>query len=83
MRGNSKPVQKVFGMNKCNVSDTDSSVMMVSEGDFLTLDSNKVYIVTEVVGNGTVRCVSPTNPVNDPIVISVEEATQAFNRQYK
>jgi hypothetical protein len=41
-----------------------------------------MYRVTEVNDSeGTVRCVSPANPINDPIVISMEEAIEALNRQ--
>jgi hypothetical protein len=83
VRGDSLSVQKVLSgtPSECYVSDTDSSMMMVSEGDFLTLNS-KVYIVKELC-NGTVRCESPTNPVNEPIVISIEEANEALNLKYK
>jgi hypothetical protein len=50
------PVRKIFWTNlgDANGSDTDSSVIMVSEGDFITLDSDKVYRVKEVLANGTV-----------------------------
>jgi hypothetical protein len=56
---------------------------MVSEGDYITLASNRVYVVSEVGEDGKVRCVSPANPVNDPIEISIEEANAALSRQCK
>jgi hypothetical protein len=77
-------VRKLLNRNDgdCEVgSDTDSSILMVSQGDYITLDCNKVYVVTDVNDNGTVRCVSPANPVNDPIFISLEEANEGLNRQ--
>jgi hypothetical protein len=83
VRADSQSVHKVLGSNVSYVSDTDSSFLMVSEGDFLTLDNDKVYVVRDVLGDGTVRCESPSHPINDPIVISVEEANEALNRKYK
>lgn len=85
VRGDSKLVHKVLSSNpsECYVSDTDSSILMVSEGDFITLDNDKVYVVKELVGNGTVRCESPSHPINEPIVITVAEANEALHRKYK
>jgi hypothetical protein len=55
---------------------------MVSQGDYVTPESDKVYRVTEVNNSeGMVRCVSPGYPINDPIVISMEKATEELNRQ--
>jgi hypothetical protein len=62
-------------------SDTDSSILMVSQGDYITLDCNKVYVVTDVNDNGTVRCVSLAHPVNEPIFTSLKEVNEALNRQ--
>jgi hypothetical protein len=54
--------------------DSDSSGIIVTKGDYLTLPGPRVYLVTDVQGNGTVRCVSPSNAVNKPINITMEEA---------
>jgi uncharacterized protein (DUF111 family) len=78
-------VRKLFltNLGDFEASDTDSSIIMVAKDDFITLNTDKVYRVEEVVGNGTVRCASPANPVNDPIVITLELANKALSRQYK
>jgi hypothetical protein len=85
VRGDLTPVMKVFVSNfgDSDASDTDSSVIMVAKGDFITLKNETVYIVTDVGDNGTVRCVSPAIAINDPILISIEEANEALSRQYK
>jgi hypothetical protein len=86
VRGDLMPVRKIFWTNigDSNGSDTDSSVIMVSTRDFITLDSDKVYRVKEVLANGIVRCVSPANEINDPIVISsLAETNDELSRQYR
>lgn len=62
-------------------SDSSSSGVIVSKGDYLTLDGPRVYVVTDVHGDGTVRCVSPFNAINDPIDITMEEAIAGVLRQ--
>jgi hypothetical protein len=81
VRGDSKVVKKSFKKAEYNVSDGDSSSIMVSEGDFITLKSNRVYHVSAIGEDGMVRCVSPANPINEPIVISIDEANEALSRQ--
>jgi hypothetical protein len=85
VRGDSRAVRKLFvrTVGDSDGSDTDSSIIMVAEGDFITLDCDRVYKVKEVLDNGTVRCVSPANEINDPILISLEEANVALSRQYR
>jgi hypothetical protein len=87
VRGDSILLKKCFGRiaGECDSSgsDSDSSCMMVSEGDYITLQSERVYVVREVREDGTVRCVSPANPINEPIVLSIEEANEALSRQCK
>jgi hypothetical protein len=85
VRGDSNVVKKVVGKvtGDDDSGDSDSSSIMVAEGDFITLESNRVYLVSEVGHDGTVRCVSPANQTNEPIVISIEEANQAFSRMCK
>jgi hypothetical protein len=85
VRGDSKVVWRLFvrTVGDSDASNTDSSIIMVAEGDFITLDCDRVYKVKEVLGNGTVRCVSPANEINDSILISMEEANEALNRQYR
>jgi hypothetical protein len=85
VRGDSRVVRNLFvrTVGDSDGSDTDSSIIMVAEGDFITLDCDRVYKVKEVLDNGTVRCVSPANEINDPILISLEEANVALSRQYR
>lgn len=64
-----------------NVSDSDSSSVFVSKGDYLTLEGSRVYLVSDIGTDGTVRCVSPANAVNDPIDITMEEAIAGLLRQ--
>jgi hypothetical protein len=40
----------------------------------LTLEGSRVYLVSAIRGDGTVRCVSPVEAVNDPIEITMKEA---------
>jgi hypothetical protein len=63
------------------ILDSDSSCIAVNEGDYITLPGPKVYIVQEITREGTVRCVSPANPINEPLVITLEEANEAYQRQ--
>jgi hypothetical protein len=44
----------------------------------LNVDGKKAYRVDEICDDGTVRCVSPSFPENDPIVLTVEEANHYF-----
>jgi hypothetical protein len=80
VRGDSAVVGRMLNTGESEeVSDTDSSLIMVAQGDYVTLETDKVYVVTEVNDNdGTVRCVSPANPISNPIVISIEEAIEAL-----
>jgi hypothetical protein len=83
VKGDSPVVKRILNKASSNSDgslDSDS-ILMVLKGQYLTLDSDKVYIVTEVNCNGTVRCVSPSNPINEPIEITIEEANDALNRQ--
>jgi hypothetical protein len=66
---------------KTDLSDSGSSGIFVSKGDYLTLEGSRVYKVDAVCGDGTVRCVSPGEPVNDPIEITREEAIAGLLRQ--
>jgi hypothetical protein len=63
------------------VSDSDSSCMIVSTGDYITLDGPRVYKVHEITDDGMVRCVSPITGMNDPITISMDEAVNGLLRQ--
>jgi hypothetical protein len=63
------------------VSDSDSSGVFVSKGDYLTLEDSRVYLVDFVRGDGTVRCVSPVNAVNNPIDIPMNEVVAGLLRQ--
>lgn len=81
VRGDSNVVKKLFEKGEYDGSDGDSSSIMVSEGDFITLESNRVYRVSAIGEDGMVRCVSPANPINEPIVISIDEANEALSRQ--
>jgi hypothetical protein len=76
-------VKKVVGLHivECDNSDSGSSCIMVSEGDYITLESNRVYLVREVGADGMVRCVSPANPIHEPKVISIDEANEGLIRQ--
>jgi hypothetical protein len=84
-RGDSNAVKKVLGKSTGDYDscDSDSPSIMVSKGGFITLESNRVYRVTEVCHDGTVRCVSPANQINEAIVISIKEANEAFTRMCK
>jgi hypothetical protein len=62
-------------------SDSDSSSIFVSKGNYITLDGPKVYQVLEDQDDGTVRCVSSSSPVNDPINNSMETALDGLKRQ--
>jgi hypothetical protein len=55
--------------------------MIVAEGDYIRLPGSWVYIVQEITREGTVRCVSPSNLVNDPIIVSLEEANEGLLQQ--
>jgi hypothetical protein len=45
VRGDSNAVCKLFmtNLSDFNASDTDSSIIMVAKGDFITLNTDKVY----------------------------------------
>jgi hypothetical protein len=82
VRGDSGVVRKLLGKVVVDgeASDSESSGLVVSEGDYITLEGPKVYVISEVAADGTVRCVSPSFPVNEPIVLTMEEATEALLR---
>jgi hypothetical protein len=83
VRGNSKSIHKILSSEpvEADVLDADSSVIMVSVGDFITLECDKVYKVREINTDGTVWCVSPANPINELILILLAEANEGLNRQ--
>jgi hypothetical protein len=83
VRGNSMAVNKVLGKipTDFDCSDSDASSFMVSEGDFITLPSNRVYVVKDIGEDGMVRCVSPANSITEPIFISIEEANEGLRKQ--
>jgi hypothetical protein len=63
--------------------DSDSSELVLCQGDYIKLEGpTRVYVVREVsAAEGTVRCVSPShNPVNEPIVLTMEEAKEGYRR---
>jgi hypothetical protein len=62
-------------------SDSGSSGIFVSKGDYLTLEGSRVYLVTEINCDGTVRCVSPANAVNVPFDITMDEAIAGLLKQ--
>jgi hypothetical protein len=61
-------------------SGSEASELIVNEGDYITLQGWKLYVVTSLLPDGTVRCESPSFPINDPIVITMKEATKALMR---
>jgi hypothetical protein len=65
-------------ISDCDQSDSDTSGIIVSEGDYITLPGPRVYVIDYVNCNGTVRYVSPTNGVNDPIDITMEQAIEGL-----
>jgi hypothetical protein len=62
-------------------SDSESLCIIVAEGDYITLPGSRVYIALEITRERTVRCVSPSNPVNEPITVTLEEANKSLLRQ--
>jgi hypothetical protein len=83
VRGDSAIVKQVIGraVDDGNASDSDSSGIVISSGDYITLEGPRVYLVHEVTEEGMVRCVSPANAVNEPITITMDEAMVAWLRQ--
>jgi hypothetical protein len=75
VRGDAQAVKKIHGniVSDCD-SDSGSSSVMIEVGDYITVEGRKVYKVSHISDNGTVRCVSPTFPVNNPIEMSLEQA---------
>lgn len=77
LRGDSVAVSKLHGrVNYESESESVSSNLQVEIGDYLNVDGKKAYVVQEICTDGTVRCVSPSFPENDPIVLTVAEANQ-------
>jgi hypothetical protein len=77
LRGDSLAVRKLHGsMLAESESESESSTLQVEIGDYLTVEGKKPYVVSEICNDGTVRCVSPTFPENDPIVLTIEEANR-------
>jgi hypothetical protein len=75
VRGDSHAIRKIHGNIICDSdSESGSSTVNVEIGDYITVEGKKVYVISDITENGTVRCVSPTFPVNDPIEISLEQA---------
>jgi hypothetical protein len=85
VNGDSQLLSRLVGSHtrEVFVSDSDSSCVGVTEGDYITLPGPKVYVVQEINMDGTVRCVSPANPVNDPLIITIEQANEAYQLQCK
>jgi hypothetical protein len=83
VRGDSLIVNQVIGrtIDVSEASDSDSSCVIVSTGDYITLDGPRVYKVKEVTQGGMVRCVSPINHLNKVITISMDEAITGLLRQ--
>jgi hypothetical protein len=83
VRGDSLIVNQVIGrtVDCSEASDSDSSCVIVSTGDYITLDGPRVYKVKEVTQEGMVRCVSPINGMNEAITISMDEAITGLLRQ--
>lgn len=77
LRGDSMAVCKLHGRNGTeSESDSESSSLHVEIGDYLHVQGKKAYVVQEICNDGTVRCVSPTFPTNEPLVLTIEEANQ-------
>jgi hypothetical protein len=77
LRGDLIAVLKLHGIvNTPADSDSESLSLQVEIGDYLHVQGKKAYVVQEICRDGTVQCVSPTFPENDPIVITMEEANQ-------
>jgi hypothetical protein len=75
LRGDSIAVFKLHSrISNESESDSDSSSLHVEIGNYLHVQGKKAYVVQEICNNGTVRCVSPTFPENEPIVLTMEEA---------
>ena len=77
-------VSKIHGRIANNSeSELESSNLQGEIGDYLTVEGKKPYVVSEICIAGTVRCVSPTFPENDPIVLTMEEANQFLLQSIK
>jgi hypothetical protein len=77
VRGGSSAIQKIH----CNIasdgeSDSEKSELNIEIGDYIKLDGKKVCVVDSISENGTVRCVSPTYPANEPIELTIEQVNQ-------
>jgi hypothetical protein len=83
VRSDSLIVNHVIGrtVNVSEASDSDSSCVIVSTGDYITLDGPRVYKVKEVTQEGMVRCISPINGLNEAITISMDKAVTGLLRQ--
>jgi hypothetical protein len=83
VRGGSAIVKQVIGraVDDGEASNSESSGVVISSGDYITLEGPRVYLVQEVTEEGIVCCVSPANAVNEPITISMDEAMVGWLRQ--
>jgi hypothetical protein len=83
VRGDSLLARQVIGRggDDGNSSDSESSGLVISSGDYITLEGPRVYLVKEVTDEGMVRCVSPCNGLNDHITITMDEAMVGWLRQ--
>jgi hypothetical protein len=77
LRGDSIAIGKLHGRQSMeSESDSESSNLQVKIGDYLNVEGKKAYVLQEICKDGTVRCVSPTFPENEPIVLTVEKANE-------
>jgi hypothetical protein len=77
VRGDSAAVCKLHGIvTNESESESESSNIQIEIGDYLNVEGKKAYMVQEICNDGTVRCVSPSFPENEPIVLSVAKANE-------
>jgi hypothetical protein len=69
--------------NSDSESESESSNLQVEVGDYIAVDGKKVYVVSAIDANGTVRCVSPTCPVNEPVVMTLQQANHLIRTTLK
>jgi hypothetical protein len=84
VKGSSIAVSKVHGnVVSDSESESDSSELQVEVGDFVTVNGQKVYVVSDISPTGMVRCVSPTHPINDHIELTIEQANHFLLQSIK
>jgi hypothetical protein len=59
----------------------NSESIVVSTGDYLTLDGPRFVVVTDVTDDGRVRCISPNNSDTESVYIAMNEAKEGLLRQ--